>query len=1725
MLTRRKLALGILAALYGATTAHVANAQSQNFIYKPFGLKPLSEAAVPDWEIVRSQHTPWVNDGGVYNCSAWSPPVNLVNLDENFTQSRTCSQSQARTRVDELYSARLDQTRFEGPFGEAQVVSVEESQPSVGTRDFITGVREDSFVAWAPVGGFYGCAGWTPDPSTVDFGDNFTQQRDCSWDERRNRNVFNTWQSGLETYLRTDVEDRTVPYVDSRASVGTFRDWQPTASTFTSWQDIGVNYGFTSWTPAPSTQPSDFTQSRDFKRDQNRMEQFREQDQVTTDYRNIGAPVLRVQTVDRDESRNVDVAYTPWAEVNRSAYTSWAPLPTTQTSGYSQNRNYTLTEERERAYTASGDGQLLTATESRDTLAQVESRPVSVAFTSWTESGGNYDCATWAPARDTVGVDVDFTQTRVCKQDEVRDRVYATGGSELNRIEEGRTLTPTQSRGQTGVGSWVANASSFTAWVNEGARFGFAEWSPEASNQTTDFVQTRGFSQKQTRNEQVRERDVHTNTLRNVGATIKRDKVITGTESRAVAISLGSWNDTTRSAVEAWAPLPSTQTTAFTQTSGYTQNQSRVVVLRAPSEIFRFTDTRSLVNQVNSRPVTVSFSGWANSGSIKNCGSWSPATNTVGVGESYTQTRECDQSQVRNRIYAADGATIKTLGESRTIKVNDTQSATGVGSWEATSSTFTSYVLSGSRYGFGSYTPAPSTQVTNFTQTRTYKQDRKRNEQERERDVHSGTIRNVGSPIERISAASANGNESRTVAVSFSGWSTTRNDYNCTGWTPATNTQGSGVSFTQSRVCKDDQTRNRIYKVGTTTLSTQAETRTVNDTKTQAATGVGSWEATSSTFTSWVNSGSRYDYSAYSAAASSQTSNYSQSRTYKQNQSRNEQLRERDIHSGAIRNVGSTVARSQTINGSESRSVAVSVSGWSNVSTTGHTAWTPTAYTETSNFTQARTYAQNQKRTFTHKVGSTTIHDFDATRQLSGQTQSRTVAVSFSGWSTTRNDYNCTGWTPATNTQGSGVSFTQSRVCKDDQTRNRIYKTGASTLSTKAEARTINDTKTQAATGVGSWVATTSTFTSWANSGSRYDYTAYSPAPSTQTGNFTQSRTYKQNQTRNEQRRERDSIGGSIRNTGSPIARSQTVSGSDSQTVTVTWSSWTNSGGIYSCGGYTPSNGNQTSNYTQTRSCKQNQTRSRIYKVGSSTISTMSESQTVNVNDSRTISVSVGGWANTTTSAFTGFSPGYGSQTSNYTQSRTYTQSQSRLWTHKAGSTTVHSRSEGRNLTGQSQSRTITVSNALGGWSGNGYGYGTYTPAPTTQTTTFTQSRPYKRDRVRTYTHKSGTTTVHTRGVTEVSNLTETRSVTVSWSGWSNSGAIYSCGAYNNAYGTQTSNYTQTRSCKQNQVRTRSYSVGGSASESRTINVNNSRTVAVTVGGWSNTSTTGFTGWTPSASTQTANFTQNRTYTQAQRRVWTHKVGTTTVYNRNEDRNLTNQNQSQTVAVSWSGWTNYSWTYGAWAVNTTTGAKSRYAYNWERRTRAYKVGSSTIHSAVETRNTSSIQYVTVTGTTYGSWQGWVNNGSVHSCTAYSPATSTVASGTNFTQSRTCIQPKINRRTRTNTLSDGSTFRISDQTATNYNPSVTQTRTATGTKAVANCSGTYFEEESNDYGEDMEYFERWDYPDGGFYWVEDTDRSGSSTGGTRKTGAYYFGALIGEYNSSSYQYIELQLCIN
>ena len=133
--------------------------------------------------------------------------------------------------------------------------------------------------------------------------------------------------------------------------------------------------------------------------------------------------------------------------------------------------------------------------------------------------------------------------------------------------------------------------------------------------------------------------------------------------------------------------------------------------------------------------------------------------------------------------------------------------------------------------------------------------------------------------------------------------------------------------------------------------------------------------------------------------------------------------------------------------------------------------------------------------------------------------------------------YGCLAWSPTQSSVDYGVEFEQSRFCSQDQNRNveiREKDSFSKTVKTKnvvIEERTLQQSESRMLTGnYRNWIAHTSTFTPWQDANGKKDYTSWLPVAISQTSNFNQERTYKQDRVRQEQEREMDTVTGDIRN-------------------------------------------------------------------------------------------------------------------------------------------------------------------------------------------------------------------------------------------------------------------------------------------------------------------------------------------------------------------------------------------------------------------------------------------------------------------------------------------------------------------------------------------------------------------------------------------------------------------
>ena len=1603
----------------------------------------------------------WENEGALRNCTAWSPATTTVNLDESFTQSRSCKQDQTRERnvydVWESEKETLNRTEEQ-----QRVIDVPQTQQATGEKDFIVSTSTKEWGAWSNASSIYSCTAWSPETSTVKYGEDFTQERACKQNRTRSRDIYNVWASGKETLKETEVGNQTFQVDQTRGAVGT-KDYVSgeQALAWSGWTNDGAPENCTAWTPAPSTVNLDasFTQTRSCDQAQTRerdvMNTFasgkKTHKRTETDSKVITVTQSQSSTGTKDyivSTRNGD--WSAWEnDGGIDNCGAWSPAPTSQTAGFTQSRSCTQAQSRGRTvYNVwkSGKETVKAQEDGAQSVSVTDTRSVTVAWSSWTNSGTKTACSAWSPDASTVNLAESFTQTRSCSQAQTRNRTYKADGSTLATKVESRTISVTDTQTVAGSKDYIASTrtGSWSAWANEGGLRACSNWSPAPASQTSGFTQSRSCSQDQTRERTIY--NVWKSGKETVKTTESADQTVAVPQSRTVSVTWTGWtNSGAVSNCTAWTPAPSTVNlgASFSQSRSCTQGQTRSRIYKAGSA--------TLASKSESRNITVtqnqnatgskdyvtgtsagSWSAWSNKNGIHSCSSWTPDSSTVNLGQSYTQTRNCKQDQTRTRtiynVWKSGNKTVKNTetGE-QTVTVQQSRTSTGTEDYITTTENgaWSGWSNSGGLYSCGGWSPAPSGQTSNYTQTRSCKQNQTR----------TRTVYNVWKSGEKTVKTTEQGSQavsksqSRTIAVSWSGWANSGGAYECGSWSPSPSTVNLGSSFTQSRSCSQNQTRNRIYKAGSSTIATKGETRKITVTQTQSATGSKDYITGTSTksWSGWSNDGGIHSCSGWSPAPSSQTSNYTQSRSCSQNQKRTREI---------------------------------------------YNVW---------------------------KSGKQTLKTTETGTQTVSVPQSRTVTVSWSGWSNSGGAYSCGAWSPSPSTVNQGSTFTQSRSCSQNQTRSRIYKVGTSTIATKGESRTISVTQSQSATGTKDYVTGTSagSWSSWSNDGGVYSCSGWSPAPSSQTSNYTQSRTCKQNQKRTRTIYNVWSSG--KKTTKSTETGTQAVNVGQSRTVAVSWTGWSNSGGVHTCGGWSPAEStvNLGQSFTQSRSCKQNQTRSRVYKVGSSTISTKGESRTIDTTQNQTktgtkdyitgtTAKSWKGWV--TTSGLWGcgeWSPAPSSQTSNFTQSRACKRTQENkrdiynVW--KSGKQTFKQEEKTSRAIDVTDSRTVSVS--WSGWSNSGgaYSCGTWSPSPSTvnQGSTFTQSRSCKQNQTRSRIYKVGSSTISTKGESRTINVTQSQSATGtkdyvtgtsagSWSSWSNDGGVYSCSGWSPAPSSQTSNYTQSRTCKQNQKRTRTiYNVWSSGKKTtkstetgtQAVNVGQSRTVAVSWTGWSNSGgvhTCG--GWSPAESTVNLgqSFTQSRSCKQNQTRSRVYKVGSSTISTKGESRTIdTTQNQTKTgtkdyitgtTAKSWKGWVTTSglWGCGEWSPapssQTSNFTQSRACKRTQENKRdIYNVWKSGKQTFKQEEKTSRAIDVTDSRTVSVSWSGWSNSGGVHTCSGWSPSPTTVNLGQSFTQTRSCKQ----NQTRTRYYKVGSSTLATKGESRTINTS--QSQGATGSK--------------------------------------------------------------------------------
>jgi len=609
----------------------------------------------------RNKFSAWLDDGSHYACGDFNPLVSTVNLGESFNQNRSCSQAQDRTKT--VYDIWADGSETIASTNiETRILTELEYNAAIGTKNFTTGSQRTEYTNWLDSGSYYACSIFIPLVSTVNLGESFTQNRDCSQDQERTKTVYDIWATGSETLASTNIENQTLTENETQNVIGTKNfNTGATRIEYTNWLDDGIHYSCDTFMPLVSSVNlgESFTQNRDCSQDQER---------------------------------------------TKTVYDIWATGSETVKS-------------------TDIESQILTENETQNSIGtkNYDTGINETTYTNWIDTGVHYSCATFSPLVSTINLGDSFTQNRDCSQDQERTKtiksVWANGTKtiDLNTIET-KTLTENETQNAVGTKNFLTGEqnTNYTNWLDDGTHYDCENFSPLVStiNLGESFTQNRDCSQDQNRTKTIS--NVWAEGADTVVSTTIETQTLTENESQNASgtknfdtgtkeTTYTNWLDTGGfHSCETYLPYRNTVNlgSAMTQYRDCSQDQNRTKTVKSI-----WADGSKTVDSNNVEVQTVienthrnttgtknydtgtnetTYTSWTDTGGLHSCGVYAPAQDTVRLGNALTQYRDCSQNQDRIRTIKsvwADGS--KTLDsnttEIKTVIENKHRNTTGTG--------------------------------------------------------------------------------------------------------------------------------------------------------------------------------------------------------------------------------------------------------------------------------------------------------------------------------------------------------------------------------------------------------------------------------------------------------------------------------------------------------------------------------------------------------------------------------------------------------------------------------------------------------------------------------------------------------------------------------------------------------------------------------------------------------------------------------------------------------------------------------------------------------------------------------------------------------------------------------------------------------------------------------------------------------------------------------------
>ena len=315
-------------------------------------------------------------------------------------------------------------------------------------------------------------------------------------------------------------------------------------------------------------------------------------------------------------------------------------------------------------------------------------KPSDSTFTEWMNIDSPYDLSIYLPEISTQKED--FNQTQTFSQNQAQFEQKKIYEERLNIYKDiGEPIQHLQTISDNNIREVIAIQED---WLLINGLVNCEDWSPLKSTVLFDeeFTQSRQCEQERSTNIAYYINDNLETTLPfSEISLVVEDQQSFGTNADSGWLisspSLTAWSDFELGYdYLAWTPDLLSQKVDFTQNRDYSQDQIQTEQPREQNsfnleyrDIGESTENNQTIIDNEERNITIEASDWVNTGSLKDCNTWTPDTISVADGVPLDQTRQCNQEQTITYNQKHNEDILNTFTENKDVPIEDAQTVTG----------------------------------------------------------------------------------------------------------------------------------------------------------------------------------------------------------------------------------------------------------------------------------------------------------------------------------------------------------------------------------------------------------------------------------------------------------------------------------------------------------------------------------------------------------------------------------------------------------------------------------------------------------------------------------------------------------------------------------------------------------------------------------------------------------------------------------------------------------------------------------------------------------------------------------------------------------------------------------------------------------------------------------------------------------------------------------------